>query len=116
MTTENKNYNGWANYETWNVALWLDNDRASYEYWNEVAQFCISEARKGKGNQFAENETQRAILMLADFLKEQIEESAQDMLDNAKQSASMFADLLNGAISEVNFREIAEHYVQEYNS
>ena len=24
-------YNGWTNYETWNVALWLDNDYESYE-------------------------------------------------------------------------------------
>ena len=23
-------YNGWTNYETWNVALWLDNDEQSY--------------------------------------------------------------------------------------
>ena len=23
-------FNGWANYETWNVALWLQNDEAMY--------------------------------------------------------------------------------------
>ena len=24
-------YNGWTNYETWNVALWMDNDEESYK-------------------------------------------------------------------------------------
>ena len=24
-------YCGWSNYETWNVALWLDNDRYNYD-------------------------------------------------------------------------------------
>lgn len=23
-------YNGWTNYETWNVSLWLDNERSTY--------------------------------------------------------------------------------------
>jgi hypothetical protein len=29
---ENKNYNGWKNYETWNVALWVGNDEGLYNW------------------------------------------------------------------------------------
>jgi len=28
--TKAKTYNGWTNYETWNVALWMDNDYGNY--------------------------------------------------------------------------------------
>jgi hypothetical protein len=32
------NYNGWTNYETWLVKLWLDNDQWSQEAMLELAE------------------------------------------------------------------------------
>ena len=31
-------YNGWANYETWNVALWIDNEQGTYEEARDMAR------------------------------------------------------------------------------
>lgn len=31
-------YNGWANYDTWLVVVWLDNDLQNYEKWQKMSQ------------------------------------------------------------------------------
>ncbi len=33
------NYNGWCNYETWNVALWLQNDEGLYNLARESGNY-----------------------------------------------------------------------------
>lgn len=45
-------FNGWSNYETWNIALWLDNDEFFYEIVKRAAlrsspyEFILSELKE----------------------------------------------------------------------
>ena len=32
---QNGTYNGWPNYETWNVMLWMDNEEQAYKLYRE---------------------------------------------------------------------------------
>jgi hypothetical protein len=36
---EDSTYNGWANYETWNVAMWMQNDIGYYELAQEAGDY-----------------------------------------------------------------------------
>jgi hypothetical protein len=50
--TQETTYNGWKNYETWNVALWIQNDEGLYTMAREYQtydQFRI-ELREAFGN------------------------------------------------------------------
>ncbi|NER31140.1 MAG: hypothetical protein F6J89_26845 [Symploca sp. SIO1C4] len=38
MVTKDQTYNGWTNYETWAVALWIDNDYGSHQYRKELSR------------------------------------------------------------------------------
>ena len=38
MTTQT--YNGWANYETWNAALWIGNDEFLYNTAKACVEYC----------------------------------------------------------------------------
>jgi hypothetical protein len=99
---ERKEYNGWTNYETWLVNLWMDNDEGSYRYWRSTTQEVYEEAEE-EGT-FTRRE--QAILDLSDRLREEHEEALPEVEGYA-------SDLLNAAMSEVNWYEIAEHLIDD---
>ena len=102
MTT--KNYNGWTNYETWVVSLWMDNDEGAQSYWRDEAISALAEASRTESETLTAKE--EAAQTLADRIKEQHEEAKPEV-------SGVFADLINAALSEVNWREIAEKLVDD---
>jgi hypothetical protein len=80
-------YNGWANWATWNVELWIDNDEGMYRAKQEFIRNTEKEDIH-KAN-------------VEDFVKELMPEGTPDM----KQD--FYAD------HSVNWQELAEHWQQE---
>jgi len=82
-------YNGWKNYETWAVKLWMDNEEDSYHYWRERAE-------ETKDN-----------YSLSEELKDWMEENFPITTNN------IYSDLLSAAISEIDWYEISEALLDE---
>ena len=82
-----KEYNGWTNWETWNVLLWLDNEQSLY---NAKELFI----RRNEHKQNFDN-------MVKSFLMDIFPNGTEDM-KSAKE------------MKEVNYMEIAETWKEEY--
>lgn len=100
LERDTKGYNGWVNYETWAVALWLDNEQSSY-----YAMLALTESAYDD----AEGDKDDALGQLAKAINEYIDDR-----NPLASDASMFSDLLGAAMSEVDYHEIAEHYLADY--
>ena len=104
MTESDSSYNGWSNYETWVVNLWLGNDEGSYNTCRSLAERCFEEAVADE----VLSQKERACYQLANELKEMIEDG-----NPLASEASVYADLLNASFSEINWKEIANGLLQE---
>ena len=99
----NKEYNGWTNYETWLVNLWIDNEQWSQEQCRELAEV------------YAEDE--ECPYQLSRDIKSFVEDDEADCFGirqttEGKLASSMVSDLVSAALSEVDWQEIAEHFFE----
>lgn len=89
-------YNGWTNWETWNANLWIDND------WRMSESFALQ-----AGDLLSSYEPDEAIERLSGRIEEYFRQQMPE-------TNGFFDDVIGMAMREVNWREIAKHYIQEF--
>lgn len=103
---ENIGYNGWSNYSTWVVGLWLNNEEGSYFYLIEEAN------RIKKYPEYFEVGDQKIlkspVVKLGNIIKKMIEEG-----NPLIQDASLYHDVITHALAFVNYQEIAKGFLEE---
>ncbi len=106
---QDETYNGWSNYPTWAVNLWLSNDRALYEQAREMAGQAAYDAPEDDNVSdgiWTVQETAR--FRLADTFKEWVVDDLSPDL-----GATFAADLLGYALGEVDWHEIADAWLED---
>lgn len=86
MTDEK--YNGWATYETWCAYIWLTDNESDDRFMRELAA-------DGDENEAAER------------IKESLADQAMEELGHRN---TLWADLLNAALSEIDYLDLARAF------
>ena len=105
MSKEDKKYNGYTNYETWCIKLWIDHDQDRQEYWAEKVQ----EAWEDSDTMNILSHKERAAQELSEVVKAEFEEN-----NPLANKANVYSDLINAGLSEVNWYEIALSLIDNF--
>ena len=94
-------YNGWKNWETWLVNLWINNDPEVYD----LALAINHET----------DDMMDPVQYVADELKESIMATWSDVIGNTDHwAAGLFSDLIGQSLTDVDWRTIAMHIRNDY--
>ena len=116
-------YQGYSNYATWTYCLWADNEEGSYNYHVALAQSAkeltlgvlnienISELDKGKGRKENERLKESVIANMTRGLADTIGDEFS--LNETKLPLSVKSDLLQWAIEQIDWFEVAAHYLED---
>ena len=103
----NETYNGWTNRETWLAILHIDNDQEAQSNWRVEAEEIWENAEADEHFTRYEN----AWLYLAEKLEEQFDFCVPSSIEGKGMYSLLASDLLNTAIGQVEWREIAMHMI-----
>ena len=101
-----KEYNGWYNYETWNFALWFNPEDFAEEMESIVENY------EAPTISFLSSED-RQVNQFSDFLQAWFEDYLEETLVPFPWSG-IAGDLLNSAVSEINFDDISKNWMGTY--
>jgi hypothetical protein len=100
LMAEDHKYNGWTNWETWVTNLWINEGLLDQFEMGEQARY------------FAETDEESATYDMAGWIREQVENIIDELWLN-KTSAGIVNDFVGGCLGDVNWMEIASHWVDE---
>ena len=87
-------YNGWYNYETWLCNLWFEN----FDFTDYV-----------KDGTFDEMDKDEILIFIMDYIKEYVYEFVYE----TQSHGGFVDDLINASLGSVDFRDIADHYIDD---
>lgn len=100
-------YNGYSSYQTYIVALWIDNDQGNIDYLTEMAEEAYNDAKDQK--YFTKKE--EAVIFLAERMKAFYEEN---MMEDTEGLGGLWIDMLTDALYSVDWHELAGKYMEYY--
>jgi hypothetical protein len=107
MHTTSTTHEGWTNFETWAVNLWINNDRGSYEHYRELAEIALEDTVESYEGKLDKTAREEATGLLAQRVRGEVEAAAPEL------GATLYSDLLNAALSKVDWLEIAEDLLDD---
>ena len=95
----------WSNHETWIVQLWMMNNEGA----QQVAQRAANAAWQQATDDHVFDRNDNAVIELSEWLKDSVESGSP----TASGTQNMYGELLKHALNQVDWREIAMHWLDE---